>query len=298
MSLTSTSPAVAHTSPSRTPIPITGKVKGAADVAGAFALRLLKLGRPGRLLLAEDNPTNQFVALRLLKRFDLRIDVVSDGLKAVRAAATFRYDAICMDVDMPEMDGLAATRAIRVLGSGLATTPIIALTANTFPEDVAACFKAGMTGFVAKPVRGKALLTALLTALDARGAIPAAGSATIVSGPDQPLDHAGFEDLKQAIGTGGVTELLTMFEAETRAQLTAIADPGLAPARLVVEVNTLMAGAASVCAASLSRLAASLERSLRHGGTMTRPDLVALTEAFEAWRVAVNMAWLTDPMAA
>jgi HPt (histidine-containing phosphotransfer) domain-containing protein len=202
---------------------------------------------------------------------------------------------------MPEMDGLAATRAIRDRGGSLTSIPIIALTANAFPEDVAACYDAGMTGFIAKPVHKEALLAALLTALDARdadGAILGVDSETAVARRDQPLDLDGFEDLKEAIGIGGVIEVVTMFEAETRARLAIIADPELQTAKLILEMHSLKGAAGTACANSLSGLAASLEMRLRHDDTMTGTDLINLTEAFEAWRVAIDTAWQSDSMAA
>jgi signal transduction histidine kinase/CheY-like chemotaxis protein len=136
------------------------------DTIAVFEARLRLLGRPARVLLAEDNPTNQFVVLQLLRGFDLRVDVASNGLEAVHAASCACYDVICMDMSMPEMDGLAATRAIRAMGGQLATVPIVALTANAFPEDAAACLGSGMTGFLAKPVSKKSLVGALLAAFD------------------------------------------------------------------------------------------------------------------------------------
>jgi signal transduction histidine kinase/HPt (histidine-containing phosphotransfer) domain-containing protein/ActR/RegA family two-component response regulator len=131
----------------------------------AFGARLQGLGRPLRVLFAEDNPTNQLVAMQLLKGFNVQVDVVADGLEAVDAAVSFVYDVICMDVRMPEMDGLAATRMIRKRGGQLATVPIIALTANAFPEDIQECLDAGMDQFVSKPVQKEALLHAMLDAL-------------------------------------------------------------------------------------------------------------------------------------
>src|ERR1019366_7435730 len=123
------------------------------------------LGRSPRLLFAEDNATNQFVARQMLKDQDIRLDMVANGEEAVEAASRFAYDAIFMDMQMPEMDGVAATRIIRSRDGALATVPIIALTANAFPEDVKACFDAGMNQFVTKPFSREVLLTALLTAL-------------------------------------------------------------------------------------------------------------------------------------
>ena len=135
------------------------------DQAELFRAAVRRLGRPMRVLVAEDNPTNQFVVKLLLRDFDVTLDVVADGRAAVQAATATAYDAICMDMLMPEMDGLQATRAIRRLGGAAATLPIIALTASAFSEDVKACTDAGMTHFVAKPVCREVLLQALEDAL-------------------------------------------------------------------------------------------------------------------------------------
>jgi CheY-like chemotaxis protein len=124
-----------------------------------------RFGRTPRVLFAEDNPTNQFVARELLKGLDIQVDMVGDGLEAVDQASRFAYDVICMDVQMPEMDGLEATRLIRGLHQPFASVPIIALTANAFPEDVRTCLAAGMDQFVAKPVSRETLLNALMKAL-------------------------------------------------------------------------------------------------------------------------------------
>ena len=135
------------------------------SLVGAFKTAVERFGRTPRILFAEDNPTNQFVARQLLKDLDVQVDVVGDGVEAVDAASRFAYDLICMDVQMPEMDGLEATRLIRAQGDHLATIPIIAPTANAFPEDVRACFAAGMNQFVSKPVNREALVTAFMKAL-------------------------------------------------------------------------------------------------------------------------------------
>jgi len=135
--------------------------------ADRFRAALQRLGRPMRVLLAEDNPTNQFVVKLLLRGFDVALDMVADGRAAMQAASETPYDAICMDMLMPEMDGLQATRAIRRLGGTAANLPIIALSANAFPEDVKACMEAGMTHFAAKPVSREALLQVLENTLSA-----------------------------------------------------------------------------------------------------------------------------------
>ena len=112
-----------------------------------------------RILLAEDNITNQYVALGMLKKIGLAADTVSDGKEALKALELIRYDLVLMDVLMPEMDGLAATRAIRDPESNTKNrdVPIIAMTAHTGQDDRNKCIEAGMNDYLSKPVDTKAL---------------------------------------------------------------------------------------------------------------------------------------------
>jgi len=113
-----------------------------------------------RILLAEDEPVNRMVALALLRDSALAIDTAEDGAQAVQMADATPYALILMDVQMPRLDGLQATQAIRRL-SQHAATPIIALTANAFAEDRQRCLDAGMTDFLAKPFEPGALYALL-----------------------------------------------------------------------------------------------------------------------------------------
>jgi PAS domain S-box-containing protein len=116
-----------------------------------------------RVLLAEDNITNQQVALGLLKKLGLRAEAVADGAEAIKALCSVPYDLVLMDVQMPELDGWEATRRIRSGQSGVLdpNVPIIAMTAHAMQGDPEKCAAAGMNDYVAKPVTPSALAKAL-----------------------------------------------------------------------------------------------------------------------------------------
>jgi two-component system sensor histidine kinase/response regulator len=132
------------------------------------AFRTLQAERRGaRVLLAEDNLVNQEVAVELLRSAGLDVDIAGNGAEAVTMAQAHAYDLILMDVQMPEVDGLQATRALRAM-PGQRAVPVIAMTANAFDEDREICLAAGMNDHVAKPVDPDDLYATLLRWLPAR----------------------------------------------------------------------------------------------------------------------------------
>jgi PAS domain S-box-containing protein len=116
---------------------------------------------PLRLLLVEDNAVNRELVCTLLAPFDVVVDTANDGVEGVEAAQRLAYDLILMDVQMPLMDGLTATRRIRAAETG-PRAPIVAMTANVLPEQVAKCLAAGMDDHVGKPIDAHRLLQAVV----------------------------------------------------------------------------------------------------------------------------------------
>jgi CheY-like chemotaxis protein len=134
-----------------------GRVQEPAQVEDGDAGTMSAL----RILLAEDNAVNQKVALLILEKLGYRADVASNGLEAVEALERQRYDVVLMDVQMPVLDGLDASRRICERWPEAERPRIVAMTANAMQEDRDACIAAGMNDYVAKPIRPDVLAEAL-----------------------------------------------------------------------------------------------------------------------------------------
>ena len=117
-----------------------------------------------RILVVDDEPVNREIALMQLEAVDLVVDTAEDGAEAIATAQKNNYAAIFMDMQMPKLNGLDATREIRHL-PGYRDTPIIAMTANAFAEDKAKCLEAGVNDFLIKPFSPNELFATLLRSL-------------------------------------------------------------------------------------------------------------------------------------
>jgi len=232
-----------------------------------------------RLLLAEDNAINRAVAVELLHGAGLAVDIAVDGREAVDKARATPYELILMDVQMPLMDGLEATRAIRSLPNR-SSTPILAMTANAFEEDRRACLEAGMSDFVPKPVIPDVLYAALLKWLSAtrRRAVPATDvNQATTRDPSSDLQRrlAHVPGLDFELGLAGVrgnattyARILALFvdghreDAAHFAEHLASGDLGA----LFARAHGLKSSAGNVGAVEMSEAAAAVESAARSGG--------------------------------
>jgi two-component system sensor histidine kinase/response regulator len=156
--------------------------------------------RRTRLLLAEDNIVNQKVALKTLEKLGYRADVVGSGLEAVVALQSKRYDLVLMDVQMPEMDGIEATRRIRDPRTGVLNpdTPIVALTAHAMAGDQQRCLEAGMNDYLAKPIRPEEVAAVLsrwiATDVDGHPVMTVEAEQCAVNDSVPPCDEPVFDE--------------------------------------------------------------------------------------------------------
>ena len=164
-----------------------------------------------RILLAEDNVTNRLVAVTRLEMMGHRVDAVASGQEAIAAVQDVPYDLVLMDVMMPDVDGLTATRAIRALTGPARDIPIVAMTANVFREHRDACRAAGMDGFLGKPVVNDELVAAVAAAV--AGTLRPSAAASV------DPDREALTALAQEVGTEFVGPLLDSLLAEAAARL-------------------------------------------------------------------------------
>jgi len=215
---------------------------------------------PLRILVAEDNPVNQQVALGLLRRRGHSVDIVGTGRAAVEAVRAHAYDVVLMDVHMPEMDGIEATREIRRLPGEKRHVPIIALSASAMKEETDACMAAGMVGHLPKPIDPLALAS-ILSRYAPAAAVPEVDRA------GSGIDESYVRLLVDSLGAAKVGQLIAELPQHARPHRDRLAavrdDADLAQMRAAA--HALAGMAANLGLTTLAELTGAIEEACRAG---------------------------------
>jgi signal transduction histidine kinase/CheY-like chemotaxis protein len=252
-------------------LPLTSTAAPAA-AAGRSAGQPPPDSRPRRILVAEDHPINQLVAVRQLEALGYEVMAVSNGIEALAVLEESDYDLLLMDCQMPEMDGYETARRLRRrLGEKGSRLPIVALTAHALKEDLERCLQAGMDDYITKPFHPDALRRIVEKWLSGRGSAPLAVAADPEPAPaDEPrLDPSRLQGLRE-LGRLGGSDVLASVIARFREQplLAALRQALESRDRRTLELHahTLKGSSSALGAPRLARLCGELERMAPKAG--------------------------------
>jgi PAS domain S-box-containing protein len=240
------------------------------------------------ILLAEDNPVNQQVAVKMLENLGYDVAVAANGREALDSLAHTTYAAVLMDVQMPEMDGYEATAEIRRREEGSPQrTPIIAMTANALEGDREKALRAGMDDYIAKPVKPAKLNAVLERWASAREGEPEAagefpeGVGNGHAPPENPMDPVVLDSLRELGGDDILAELAKLFLEDAEPRLAALGDAVKAgDARTVEQVAHVLKGSSgNMGARRMSGLAAELQDIGASGDLSKAPESLRSLEA-------------------
>jgi PAS domain S-box-containing protein len=214
--------------------------------------------RPLRILVAEDLDVNQEIVCSMLEASGHHVDMVSDGSDAVTAVETCKYDVVLMDIQMPGMDGVTATKHIRSLPEPARHVPIIAMTANVLRQQIESFRDAGMNGHVGKPLKRNDLLAAIERSVSQPATLSLAPPA-IPNNSDVVLDAETFAAVFDLLGRQKVNALLGKLGAQLRSQLSGNPDNTEERAEIAREAHKLISTAGMLGFSVLSDRCARLE---------------------------------------
>ncbi len=248
-----------------------------------------------RILLAEDSKANQLIASTMLKKEGCIVDLVENGRDAIAAVADHHYAAVLMDLRMPVVDGLAATREIRKTRS-IDTLPIIALTANVFGSDIERCLDAGMNDFIGKPVNRKTLVSVLSRWINGPSGHNEASKQENEAAVHELIDPALLDQLRRDTSDEAVEIILKAFENELSHFVGELESFDAATDIPSTKISQLREGAhrckssAGYCgAAQVQALAAALEKACTDNDTDRVVELVPqLTACAQKTLVAIG----------
>jgi PAS domain S-box-containing protein len=213
---------------------------------------------PASILLVEDLEVNQEIVRTVLESAGHEVDIVSDGAEAIMAVQAKRYDAVLMDVQMPVMDGVTATSAIRSLPAPVSQVPIIAMTANVLPQQIGAFRQAGMNDHLAKPFKREELFKVLSRWIQAVEHAPRRDACGVQS-------SEAFENLTALMGAERAYRLLDQLADKLGHSFKGIVDSEEDRRRIAQDAHVLVSAAGMLGFLSLSRDCAELEQACNNG---------------------------------
>jgi CheY-like chemotaxis protein/HPt (histidine-containing phosphotransfer) domain-containing protein len=223
---------------------------------------------PGRILVVDDNEANRIIAATVLRRAGYEVHLATNGREAITAVRNVTPDLVLMDIQMPEMDGLAATAAIRAGEDPTCRRPILALTAATSTEDRVRCQEAQMDGYIVKPLRRKELLETVAQALATAPRRLAAATPASAAVDEELLDDDTMTEIAGRFLAEAVDRCQALREALTSGEAKAVEHIG----------HYLKGGAAQLSIVGLRDLAAAVETLGRAGQLESAAGLVAALE--------------------
>ncbi len=279
--------------------PVTNAVQAAPRLVTTHTLKESAGLRRPRVLLAEDNHTNQMAAVRMLEMMGCQVDVAVNGIEAVDACRTGHYEIVLMDNQMPEMDGITAAREVRKieLAQGRPPVPIVALTADAMQGDREKCLAAGMNDYLSKPFK----VVQLREMLDRWSQdSPSSGDAPVEAPPEREgraIDKTAFDQFR---GEGAddsadafVTLLIEQFQAEAVVRMTTLKDAvDRSDAAVIGQATHSLKGMSSTVGAN--RMAKICDELGRLAHTATFQDTPAVFAALEKELTRVSAALLLE----
>jgi CheY-like chemotaxis protein len=218
------------------------------------------------VLVVEDVEVNRLIAREVLRRMGCQVEIAEDGAQAVEMILATDYDVVLMDIQMPRMDGVEATRRIRAAGGARGRVPIVALTAHAIASEREAYLAAGLDDYLSKPFKPAALreIMARWTGDSRAEAAPASGCGDL---PAELIDSARLRDLAQVISPAELCELFRTWIANTTESIERISALAEAPdaTGLAEEAHRLAGSAGNFGAARLALLARELQQACRAG---------------------------------
>ncbi|MBP7334422.1 ATP-binding protein [Niveispirillum sp.] len=244
------------------------------------------VARPLHVLVAEDIHVNQLLVRAILERAGHKVDIAVDGAAAVEAVQRQAYDLVLMDIQMPGMDGLEATRVIRAMPSVAGRIPILALTANALPSEVERCRQAGMDDHIAKPIEASHLLAALARWSQRIGPAPAQLPAAGAPAPEV-MSTVMQQQLEMLMGPGALLTMMQEVASSLRQRLATIADPATPLDTVRSHAHSIVSLAGNFGLMQLSQAARDVEQAIDSAADPASVPVAHLLSAADRAQVAL-----------